>query len=186
MHWKTVISLTGIVLLYSHYGLAQSVLASGATGTSTPGTGEDYIHALSETVDPASGQVSLRLAFPVPPSRGVTVPFSVAYDSGALYYAGQTYGSPANSASITLYNNSSPLQQNGWSYTVPNVTFNFTTRQVPNSGKQPNPFPCPQFSGYLFSDPSGGTHNLDMGVTSPAAQNPGTPCYGVVGRQYPT
>jgi hypothetical protein len=56
-------------------------------GTSTPiqGAGHDYLKMLNETVNPANGSVSLRIQVPVPPGRRLTLPFSFAYDSNAVY-----------------------------------------------------------------------------------------------------
>jgi hypothetical protein len=58
---------------------------NGATATPVPGAGHDYIHLLSETVDPSSGNVSVRITLPTPPGRGLTIPFSIAYDSGSVH-----------------------------------------------------------------------------------------------------
>src|SRR5271154_7424104 len=56
--------------------------------TSTPieGAGHDYIKMLSETVNPANGSVSLRIQVPTPKGRGITIPFSFAYDSNSVYH----------------------------------------------------------------------------------------------------
>jgi hypothetical protein len=51
--------------------------------TSAPirGVGHDYIHLLNETVNPANGSASVNIEIPLPRSRGITVPFGVAYNS---------------------------------------------------------------------------------------------------------
>ncbi len=46
------------------------------TSTPVPGVGHDYIGMVSETVNPANGSVSLRIGVPVPPGRGLKLPFS--------------------------------------------------------------------------------------------------------------
>jgi len=68
--------------------LAQTIGASvnGETATPVAGAGHDYIHFLSETVDPSSGQVSLRITPPMAKGRGLTIPFSITYNfSGMLH-----------------------------------------------------------------------------------------------------
>jgi hypothetical protein len=57
------------------------------TRTPVPGSGHDYIKMLSETVDPSNGSLSVRISTPVPPSRGITIPFSFDYSSGAVQQA---------------------------------------------------------------------------------------------------
>lgn len=55
--------------------------------TPIPGAGHDYIHMLTETVNPANGSVSLRIQVPVPKGRGLTLPFAFAYDSNGVNHA---------------------------------------------------------------------------------------------------
>src|SRR6185312_11586041 len=45
------------------------------TATPVPGAGHNYVNLLNETVDPASGNVSISIAPPMPKGRGITVPF---------------------------------------------------------------------------------------------------------------
>jgi hypothetical protein len=142
--------------------LAQGVASTGATTPPTQGVGHDYIDGLQETVDPSSGQVSLRLNVPVPEGRGLTLPFAFAYDSASINYAGETWNEQiAGEYHGAWYDNWSPIQQNGWSYTIPATIYNQTTRNLKNS--QGQNVPCQQFTGYTFQDPKGGSHNLRMG-----------------------
>src|SRR5690348_9510091 len=72
---------------------AQTTNVTTDQATPTPGVGHDYLHMLTETVDPASGSLSVRIHVPVPKSLGLTMPFSFAYDSnGVTYPTGTSHG----------------------------------------------------------------------------------------------
>ncbi len=62
---------------------SQGTPAAKSLTSPIEGSGHDYIKMLSETVDPSNGYVRLNINFPVPESRGFTVPFGVAYDSNS-------------------------------------------------------------------------------------------------------
>lgn len=62
---------------------AQVANVDDTTSTPIEGAGHDYIHQLSETVNPANGSMSLRIQVPMPKGRGITIPFGYAYDSNA-------------------------------------------------------------------------------------------------------
>lgn len=64
--------------------LAQINNVTNTTATPIPGAGHDYIRMLSETVNPANGSLSVRIDLPTPKGRGITIPFSVAYDSNGV------------------------------------------------------------------------------------------------------
>ena len=72
------------VLLLASASLAQILSVGDDTSTPIPGVGHDYIRLLSETVNPANGSVSLRIQVPMPKARGITLPFSFAYDSNGV------------------------------------------------------------------------------------------------------
>src|SRR5581483_378364 len=110
------------------------------------GVGHDYIKLLNETVQPATGAVSIRIGVPMPPGRGITVPFAFGYDSSSAHN-GVGYG-----ANIGW----------GWNYTVPTL---YETVQS-SFGPYPAPVICHWFSNYLFTDMHGTTHALGL-VTSP-------------------
>jgi hypothetical protein len=57
-----------------------------AASTSTPGSGHNYIGLANETVNPADGSLTFDLPMPLPPGRGISLPFSIHYDSGLMYY----------------------------------------------------------------------------------------------------
>src|SRR5216684_798697 len=80
-------------ILISVVGLAPSCLAqipstSDTTSTPVPGAGHDYIHAPVETVNPANGSISIRIPAIMPPGRGISLPFTFAYDSNGVAYLG--------------------------------------------------------------------------------------------------
>jgi hypothetical protein len=78
------LTLVLLALLSSPNLLAQIVNISNSTVTPTAGVGRDYIKELQETVDPASDGLSLRIGIPVPPGRGLTLPFAFSYDSNSV------------------------------------------------------------------------------------------------------
>lgn len=91
--------------------LAQITNVTADQQTPTPGVGHDYIHMLSETVDPSTGALSIRIGVPVPPGRGLTLPFAFAYDSNGVHIPMIV---PANGIYYwATYK--APLSQGGWS-----------------------------------------------------------------------
>ena len=139
---------------------------TGETATPIPGAGHDYIHLLSETVDPSSGSVSLNIQVPVPKSRGITLPFSFTYSSAGVYHLDGT----GYWASDSIYPARGTLHEGGWEYSVPSASYSNWTWNVPsacgdpncNSGSAPGGS-CEYWSNYTFTDPSGATHNLGLG-----------------------
>jgi hypothetical protein len=94
----------------------QILRLSNTTTTPAPGSGHDYIQALSDTVNPANGSVSLRIQVPLPAGRGLSLPFYIAYDSNGISYATP---SPTYPGTLMWSGNASFLTQGGWTYTVP-------------------------------------------------------------------
>jgi hypothetical protein len=80
------ILLTSILLASS--GSAQITNVTGDQAPPIEGVGHDYIHLLSETVNPGNGSISVRINLPVPVSRGFNVPFAIGYDSNASLHYG--------------------------------------------------------------------------------------------------
>jgi hypothetical protein len=97
---------------------AQITNVKDDTSTPTPGVGHDYIHLLSETVNPANGSVSLRIQVPVAKGRGITIPFSIAYDSNGVHHI----AAGTNPGYSTWLSSSGYLSQGGWKYSVPMVS----------------------------------------------------------------
>jgi RHS repeat-associated protein len=103
---------------------------------------------MSETVNPANGSLSLRIQVPMPKGRGLTLPFSFAYDSNGAY--GSLIGV---SGEGEFLNNPTFLSQYGWSYSVPLLSANEFQMTEGN-------YSCPAIIDYVFQDPSGSRHAL--------------------------
>src|SRR5260370_25888333 len=85
---KRLLIAACVALLLSSLGYAQVANVNDVTSTPIPGAGHDYIHLLSETVNPANGSVSLRIQLPMAKGRGIQVPFYVGYDSNSVSFLG--------------------------------------------------------------------------------------------------
>jgi len=116
-----------------------------------PGVGHDYIKLLNETVVPASGSVSIRISVPVPPGRGLTVPFSFGYDSNSAHHS-VGYGDNAGNGNF--------IGAGGWSYVLP--TLNESGLAAVSPPSQPPPVVCKYFTNYMFQDMQGTTHALGL------------------------
>ncbi len=127
--------------------------------TSTPTPGRDYIHMLNETVDPATGSLSLRIDVPTPKGRKLSLPFAFAYDSnGAWYVIRNAIQTPTQ---IIASSNQGPFAAGGWSYTVPQLSsgsVEFVPQIKPTDGSTT----CDASTGFVFTDPSGGRHALGI------------------------
>ena len=138
---------------------AQITQVDNTTSTPIPGAGHDYIHLLSETVNPANGAVSLRIQLPTVKGRGISLPFSIAYDSNtALHVIGGDY---PRFGTATWGDNAGYLAQGGWSYSLPRVT---SDGWDVTAGNYPNYYTCGTSSNYVFFDPNGGQHSLGIGT----------------------
>jgi hypothetical protein len=155
------------------WGQAQTTTLTEQTATPVPGAGHDYIHLLSDTVNPGTGTVSVRISPPMPKGRGLNLPFSFAYDSGS---AVQAYS--AGPGGITWTTNQGYLADGGWTYTVPRVNITeWNTGMIPQ-GQTGDYYECWYANGVTFTDPSGGTHSLPVGVGDSKEYAPGYPNYG--------
>ncbi len=147
---------------------AQITNVTGDQSAPIPGAGHDYIHMMNETVNPANGSVSIRIGVPVPPSRGVTIPFAFEYDStAALHWTPNGWK-----------DNVGNLAQGGWSYAVPRLLMQRVDQIIPQ-GQQP-PIHCVYYTDYVFSDVEGGAHALSLSVAQQSTgTGPGSCTYGV-------
>jgi len=126
---------------------------ANALATPIPGSGHDYIHMLNETVDPASGSVSLRMQVPVPPGRGLNLPFAFTYDSNEVHFMKGT-GVPGYGGWSTR---GGYLASGGWSYSVPTFS-NIIFTKTFDGGK----YTCTYLTSYVFQDPDGAQHMFPM------------------------
>ncbi len=94
------------------------------------GADHDYVHGLSEIVNPSNGSLSIRVPIPLPRGRGVTLPFGLAYDSSSFHVIGGPQGAQWNGAST-------------WTYMLPGLS----SEKLPSKlGTQT----CYYYAGYVF------------------------------------
>lgn len=123
----------------------------------TAGVGHDYIRLLDETVNPADGNLSVRINLPVSEGRGFTIPFSVAYSSSM-------FGAMNGNSQVDF------LSAGGWSYTFPLLSYveGKTLVGTVLQGGQNVPQYCYYNSNFMFHAPGTGSgHSL---VLSPWGQ----------------
>lgn len=153
--------------LFASLAFSQITNVTNDQSTPIPGVGHDYIHVLTETVNPANGSVSLRIQVPVPKGRGFTIPFSFAYDSDGVHHI---IGSSSEGA-VLWADNSTFLSQGGWSYSVPLLSEVGEQRTWNPSGYPTSQYVCSYFTDYMFQAPTGGRHALYLAVAQPAGNN---------------
>jgi hypothetical protein len=142
-----------VALVFSVTSLCFGQLTN-VTGDQAPpieGAGHDYIKMLNETVNPGNGSVSIRISVPVPPGRGITVPFSFGYDSNAALHF----------AIIGWKDNLGFLGQGGWSYRLPVLSVNVNAN-VSQNGQSI----CKYFTDYILTDLQGASHALYVSLSN--------------------
>ena len=153
----THLLVAAVAILFIPRMWAQMPANSGTTSTPLPGAGHDYLGELNETVNPASGSLSLRISPTIPPGRGLTLPFSFSYDSNGVNYVGLlsaagNFGWEVPSSTI--------VSTGGWSESVPVTTATeITWTATDENGK---PAHCYGFVNYVYQDPNGNRHNLNL------------------------
>lgn len=71
-----------VPLVAAQGSLNPDLLVTNATQTPIEGVGHDYIHDMSEIVNPQNGQVNIRIAGPSPHERGPNFPhYAYMYDT---------------------------------------------------------------------------------------------------------
>lgn len=79
--------LTGIAMtLAAAAALAQIAPLTSDIMRPIPGAGHDYVKGLNETVNPANGSLNISIQPPALTSRGMTMPFSIVYNSGSVHH----------------------------------------------------------------------------------------------------
>ena len=131
---QMVFLCSALLLLTPCVALGQITNVTDDQSAPAPGTGHDYFKMLSETVNPANGSVSLRIGVPVPESRGITIPFSFAYDSNGVHHFIPVANQPGW---LVWTSNNTFISQGGWSYSVPLVSQMYQTRTVSQSALSP-------------------------------------------------
>jgi RHS repeat-associated protein len=147
---RLAVSLVSLVVVST--ASAQITNVTGDQAPPVEGAGHDYIKMLNETVNPGNGSVSIRINVPVPPSRGITVPFSFGYDSNAaLHFA------------ITGWkDNTGFIGQGGWSYVLPLLSVSPYANTSQNGQSI-----CKYFTDYLFTDLQLANHALYVSTIEP-------------------
>lgn len=157
--------VTILTLLFAPLVLAQFPSAvNNDTRTPVPGSGHDYIGMLNETVDPSNGSLSVHISAPVPPSRGITIPFSFDYSSGAVMQVQVSDGEAGWAPPLI---EGAALISLGWSYRIPELTA-VQTQAICYQGAQQ--LTTNVWLNYIFTDPSGVRH--DLGLAHTAALQP--------------
>jgi RHS repeat-associated protein len=138
--------------------LAQITSVNNSTSTPIEGAGHDYIKLLSETVDPVNGSTSLRLQLPIPPARGLSIPFAFSYDSNGVAFPTNSNVPGLSSWGYAKVDAGPGLVSAGWSYSVPMLTYLSLVQQVQNGGITV----CQTTTGFVLQDATGGRHSLNV------------------------
>jgi hypothetical protein len=148
-------------------------MVSNTTMTPTPGAGHDYIQSLAETVNPANGSVSVRIAAPTPTERGLNLPtYAYIYDTnGQIQIQPNFVASDNPNTYPTLLHAVVAAVGVGYGSTggspitgAPNTNTGATgtlsrTNVSMNSGVAHN---CTYTTNYVYTDTSGGRHQLNI------------------------
>jgi YD repeat-containing protein len=163
-------------------------VVTNITSTPSPGVGHDYLHDLSEIVNPANGALSIRIEATRPHERGLNFPiYAFLYDSDQEYtvsmnqnnlpcvappgmnQADMGYGLPMCVVSVGAPQISDRFLWSASQYTLnsgPNTltydSLHTYVLRVTNTNAQEAV--CQINTGYVFEDPYGVRHNL--GVTA--------------------
>src|SRR5215510_12791787 len=152
---RTLIHLavpTLVAMLLPSAVSAQIPQPSDTTSVPIAGAGHDYLGGQADTVNPANGSFSVRIPVIMPPSRGVTLPFSFMYDS-TLYYLSGNRGQNAQWFKVK----SSALPAEGWGFAEPIVSATEASWRDTVHG-----IICHYTFGYVFQDAAGRRHNLNL------------------------
>lgn len=176
---STLSLLAGFVLFLPYEARAQQQPAVGSVdGNVQPpmAGGHDYVHMLAETVNPATGALSIRIQLPVPKGRGITAPAYWAYNSGEV----SSLIEPSGQVEWATATNNPAGQANGWGTTagtplyIGSSEWNFTSPEPPQGYSQVQN--CNFASGYSFTDLNGTSHVLGVGGQTLAVSGSGGQC----------
>ena len=126
------------------------------TATPVPGAGHDYLKMLNESVNPASGSVSIRIQAPMPKGRELTLPFAFSYDSAGVWHM-----IPGDAGQAVWAGSADYLSLGGWAYSLPRLNMMQTTYTVMHNNRE---MPCLVDNDYIFNDAAGGRHTFRMDV----------------------
>jgi hypothetical protein len=155
-------------LLHCLDSFAQGVPLSMDISRPVPGVGHDYVKGLNETVNPANGSLNIKIELPVPTSRGISLPFSLTYNSGIVHHTMlQTYNGGTITALVMDGQHYEPTDRsiNGWSDTIPYVAAaSWSVDAPPQSNQQAY---CDVTASYTLYDANGASHSLGITAISP-------------------
>jgi RHS repeat-associated protein len=162
--------------------LASGQITNVTNDTITPieGVGHDYIKMMSETVNPANGGLNIHIALPVAKSRGLTVPFSITYDSNNVHHLNP--GVYTSWGTVGWEANSSLLGQGGWAFALPYARLSSWTENVAilsglgSNGPIYTVYNCGNVANYVMLDLSGVTHSLGVNARSGGGGDPNNLC----------
>src|SRR6266403_424107 len=158
---------------------AQLPPVNNTTSTPIAGAGHDFLGGPAETVTPANGSISIRVPVILPPSRGITLPFSFAYDANGVNYVGRNpttgYGAAIWLTPTETIYYTNPWTQGGWSDSIPTASKSLLSWSTLDNANRS--LPCKAVINYVFQDADGNRHNLnltnysDPGGTGPCTIN---------------
>jgi RHS repeat-associated protein len=150
-------------------GSAQTMELTSDISRPIPNAGHDYVKGLNETVNPANGSLSIKITLPTPASRGLSLPFSLIYNSGIVHHTALEFYNGGDIISLQMDGAAVPPDRsiNGWSDTIPYATASsFSTHIVP-----PNPqgdaASCGISTAYQLYDAEGQAHQLGINALAP-------------------
>jgi YD repeat-containing protein len=190
--WK-VLGLTIILALSpTTQMLGQNPSFDGTSVTPTTGVGHDYIQALNETVNPADGSVSVRIAAPTPQERGLNFPlYAYIYDTNGqiqlyptytsggsspypqLLHEVEFYGSGINSTGGSTLTGAPSDQDNIKSFTL-QAPGTLSKQHI--SLESGDSHTCEYTTGYVYTDNAGGRHPLGSMMYMAAAYQNAASC----------
>jgi hypothetical protein len=81
-----VTCLAALVFVLTPAALAQVSQLGDATAPPVQGAGHNYVGMLHDTVNPATGTLTIHIDMPVGPGRKLTVPLAFEYNSGRAWF----------------------------------------------------------------------------------------------------
>ena len=165
VHQASLLGICLFIVITASSVCAQTVNLGDDVARPMPGKGHDYIHGLSETVNPANGTLSIKIDLPVPQGRGITLPFAITYNSGEVYRFSSLMAGCGGFGNAACSFPGVQVDIGGWSNTLPYATYSNIQANLP-------PYPngntyCNMTSSYNFYDPTGASHMLGLaGISS--------------------
>jgi len=167
--------LPALILLSSLNVEAQTNSLVDEGSTPVAGVGHNYIYGISETVSPSDGTVNLNINLPTPPGRGLSFPFGITYNSGAVHrFTSQIPGCGGldQHCASTPWTTGRTNLGAGWSDTLPYTSaVAWTVPIYPgNTGGYGSgeAYGCGITSSYNFYDLAGNGHPLNLaGISLP-------------------